>query len=233
MQAPIRQASEQIGQDAGLDGCGGHLHAANDVILTADVYHYHAEVNGENVGNPETTNSLDGVSGSGPFSYEAMRIAPTTCWHGNVDQIENFWAGSQPSYDRSKSGLSSSASDYVQLQPCCGTDASTMYSASGISVNTVEGEGGSGGSDSGSDGSDSDSSSSGYCEGEQDDKGEDCTKKQFGGEFPPTCPPGCTTPTTSTPAAGGDDDDDGGAPTAAISALAALCAATGCFWANW
>ena len=59
-----------------------------------------------------------------------MRIAPTTCWHGNVDQIENFWAGSQPSYDRSKSGLSSSASDYVQLQPCCGTDASAMYNAS-------------------------------------------------------------------------------------------------------
>ena len=61
-------------------------------------------------------------------------------------------------------------------------------------MNTVEGEGGSGGSDSGSDGSDSDSSSSGYCEGEQDDKGEDCTKKQFGGEFPPTCPPGQCSP---------------------------------------
>ena len=83
----------QDGIEEPLDSCGGHTH----IIDGVSVYHYHASVE-ENV----ATDSLDGVAGSG-FTYTAYRLAPTTCWKGNVDLISNFWdaAGRQPNYDRS------------------------------------------------------------------------------------------------------------------------------------
>ena len=82
----------QDGIGEALDNCGGHTHTIDGI----SVYHYHPAVE-ENV----ATHSLDGVSGSG-FTYTAYRLAPTTCWKGNVDIISKFWDsdGRQPNYDR-------------------------------------------------------------------------------------------------------------------------------------
>ena len=60
------------------------------------VYHYHPEVE-----EGLTTDTLDGVTGGTNFTYTAYRVAPTTCWRGDVSAVTNFWAASgQANYDR-------------------------------------------------------------------------------------------------------------------------------------
>ena len=73
----------QEGIDVDLDSCGGHVH-------TTYLYHYHATIT-----SGRTTNSLDGVSGSGPFTYDTYDISPSTCWKGDISKISNFWDGKQ------------------------------------------------------------------------------------------------------------------------------------------
>lgn len=81
----------QEGADIDLDDCGGHVH-------TTYGYHYHSFVT---LGR--TTTSLDGVGGSGPFTFDTFDVSPSTCWKGDVSQIANFWESKQAAYDRSKS----------------------------------------------------------------------------------------------------------------------------------
>lgn len=108
-----------LGEDVALDGCGGHDH---DGIG----YHYHAHTVQD-----QTASKLDGTSGSN-FQYNQYLIAPTTCWRGNVDVIDNFWGGGQANYDRSKNMVVSGWSDLEQLRPCCAT--SKYYVAAGIAI---------------------------------------------------------------------------------------------------
>ena len=116
-------SSSLDGVDVDLDACGGHAHGDLG-------YHYHSTVS-----TGRTTSRLDGVPGSGPFSYTTYDLAPTTCWKGDVGKITNFWDnGHQAQYDRSKSrGGPSSWTDYEQIRPCCG---STEYLvADGVALN--------------------------------------------------------------------------------------------------
>ena len=78
-------ATSQEGIDTDLDSCGGHTHDAYG-------YHYHATVT---LGR--TTTTLDGVGGSGSFTYNTFDIAPSTCWKGDVSLIPNYWSGDQVS----------------------------------------------------------------------------------------------------------------------------------------
>uniref|UniRef100_A0A6U2AEM6 YHYH domain-containing protein n=1 Tax=Hemiselmis andersenii TaxID=464988 RepID=A0A6U2AEM6_HEMAN len=110
----------QDGAGVGLDECGGH----EDSTLG---YHYHPQVE-----TGISTSSLDGVRATGPFTYTAYRVAPTTCWRGDVDQVSNFWGSNQANYDRSKSKQLSSESDYDLLRPCCGT--SQFIASDGIAI---------------------------------------------------------------------------------------------------
>jgi hypothetical protein len=70
-------STDQVGIEDDLDSCGGH---SDDVRN----YHYHAETI---IGTE--TDSLDGVSGSGPFTFNEYNLAPTNCWKGDVSQIAN------------------------------------------------------------------------------------------------------------------------------------------------
>lgn len=109
------------GESVSLDACGGHSHASYG-------YHYHSTVS---VGL--STNSLDGVGGSGPFSYNTYDVAPTTCWKGDVSQIANFWSGSQVAYDRSKTMDPSSWVDVENVKPCC--SSTKFLTAHGVTLN--------------------------------------------------------------------------------------------------
>lgn len=115
------------GATVDLDSCGGHTH-------TTYPYHYHAHTL-----TGQSTNSLSGTNGNGPFSYTAYLIAPTSCWKGDVGAVSNFWASSQANYDRSKNDQLSSWSDLEQLRPCC--SSASFYAASGISISGAVGDG--------------------------------------------------------------------------------------------
>lgn len=118
-------AVDQDGQAVVLDACGGHTHS----IHGESVYHYHAEVKPN-----QTTTALDGVPGSGPYSFTAFDGAPSTCWKGDVSKIANFWAGRQANFDRSK-GTFETANDYENLRPCCQT--TEAFLAPGITLSTA------------------------------------------------------------------------------------------------
>ncbi|GMH94843.1 hypothetical protein TrVE_jg9957 [Triparma verrucosa] len=113
----------QEGADVDLDDCGGHVH-------TTYGYHYHSFVT---LGR--TTTSLDGVGGSGPFTFDTFDVSPSTCWKGDVSQIANFWESKQAAYDRSKSQTPTSWVDYDNIRPCCGDTnwfASSGYTIPGV-----------------------------------------------------------------------------------------------------
>lgn len=113
-------AATDLGQVVELDYCGGHEH---DGLA----YHYHSETR-----TGQSTNTLDGVPGSGPFAFTAYNLAPTNCWHGNISLISNFWnsAATQANYDRQKDGVAVS-NDFQQLRPCCGA---TLWLTDGVSL---------------------------------------------------------------------------------------------------
>ena len=79
-----------------------------------------------------STTSLDGVGGSGPFSYTTYDIAPTTCWKGDVSQIYEFWTTKQANYDRSKQPNPNDWTDLEALRPCCGSDR--YYVVDGVAL---------------------------------------------------------------------------------------------------
>jgi hypothetical protein len=113
--------SELEGGTLGLDRCGGHSHGEYG-------YHYHAHTLAH-----QSTNTLIGVNASdGPFSYTSYMIAPTTCWHGDVNVIENFWSRDQVAYERNEGEDSSSWADAEQLRPCC--QSTNVYTAPAIEI---------------------------------------------------------------------------------------------------
>lgn len=111
-----------LGEFTNLDHCGGHDHDGLG-------YHYHAHTE-----HNLTTDRLDGVPPNGElYFFSAYYVAPTYCWHGNVDVIENFWQGDrQVNYDRSKTSSSADWSDYEELRPCC--ESEHYYVAGGLGI---------------------------------------------------------------------------------------------------
>ena len=101
------------GQSVPLDVCGGHIHAG------MPDYHYHAQL----------------LEGSGPGgSLVAYVAGPYNCWKGDISKVSNFWDTSAKPSATTGYGAQrvTSRSDYVEIQPCCGT--TQYYAADGITI---------------------------------------------------------------------------------------------------
>ena len=101
------------GQSVPLDDCGGHIHTG------VPDYHYHAQL-------------LDASTPGGPLV--AYVAGPYNCWKGDISKVSNFWDTSgRPSATVGYGAQRlTSRSDYVEIQPCCGT--TQYYAADGISI---------------------------------------------------------------------------------------------------
>lgn len=128
-----------------LDECGGHVHEIfgrdeHGNVTLAERYHYHPSV------ESGLSNTLEGTPG-GPYIFNAFRLAPNTCWRGDVDAIPHFWdaGGVRAAAQRDVRTLDAegneqyqplaSAVDYEELRPCCGMvhyyAHSSLYADSG------------------------------------------------------------------------------------------------------
>lgn len=120
------------GEDVDLDSCGGHDHDDYG-------YHYHPHV-----GQRTPADNLAGTA-----AYTAYYIAPTTCFAGDVDVVDNFYADAdkpynadeedsgQPNYDNSLAQRRydpSSRSDYEQLRPCCSMALDGYFAVDGVEL---------------------------------------------------------------------------------------------------